>query len=257
MDPKQILKNLTDKTRALIVVHLYGKVAEMDKIKTIAFENNIKIIEDCAQAHGAMFNNIKAGTFGDLAAFSFYPTKNLGCLGDGGAVVTNDEELANQIKLLRNYGSEKKYYNEVVGYNSRLDEIQAGFLRIKLKYLNKINSHKRKLASIYNEHLTSNVAKPVVDNKYYDVYHIYNILTENRDELKKYLYQEGVNTEIHYPIPPHKQNALKSLFENEQYPISELIHKRTLSLPISYFHSEKDIEMIIEKINIFFGAKDI
>lgn len=175
IDPMRIEEKITSKTKAIMVVHLYGKACAMDRILEIADAYNLKVIEDCAQAHGAMFKGQKVGTFGDIGAFSYYPTKNLGALGDAGAVVTNREEIAEVIKKLRNYGSTIKYQNVLIGYNSRLDEIQAGFLNVKLKKLDEINNHKRKLAKIYLENLNDDYVKPVVDKDYFDVYHIFNI----------------------------------------------------------------------------------
>ncbi len=250
INPSKIEEKITLKTKAIMVVHLYGKVCDMDPILEIAKKYNLKIIEDCAQAHGAKYKGKKSGTFGEFGAFSFYPTKNLGALGDAGALISKTEELDKKIKMLRNYGSEKKYYNEVVGYNSRLDEIQAGFLSIKLKALDKINEHKRKLAKLYFEGLNDNFIKPFVSEEYYDVYHIFNIRHEKRDQLKEYLLNKGIKTEIHYPVSPNRQKAMKGIIEGD-YPISEEIHKTTLSLPISYFHNENDIKRVIEVMNRF------
>jgi dTDP-4-amino-4,6-dideoxygalactose transaminase len=251
IDPEKIEEKISDKTVAIMVVHLYGKCCEMDKISTIAKKHRLKLIEDCAQAHGAKFKGQMAGTFGDIGAFSFYPTKNLGALGDAGAVVTSDPTVAETIKKLRNYGSEIKYYNDIIGKNSRLDEIQAIFLKIKLKKIDEIIKHKRKLASLYSRHLRNDFIKPQLDEQYYDTYHIYNIRHPKRDELRKYLLDNGVKTEVHYPVPPHKQKAMKGLFTGQSYPISEEIHSTTLSLPISFFHTEKNVLRIIKLINKF------
>jgi dTDP-4-amino-4,6-dideoxygalactose transaminase len=250
IDPDKIEEKITDKTKAIMIVHLYGKSCEMDKITSICKNHNLKLIEDCAQSHGAMFNGKLTGTFGEFGAFSFYPTKNLGALGDAGAVLTNDAELAMTIKRLRNYGSDVKYYNELVGYNSRLDEIQAGFLSIKLKSLNRINTHKRNLAEVYHKNLKEDFIKPVVDEKYFDVYHIYNIRYPKRDALKEYLLKNEIRTDIHYPVPPHKQNAMKGIWEGN-YPISEEIHKTTLSLPISFGTTKEEVERVVEVMNRF------
>lgn len=247
IDPTKIEERITEKTRAIIVVHLYGKPCDMDPILDLAKKYNLYVIEDVAQAHGSKYKGKKTGTFG-IGCFSFYPTKNLGALGDAGAVVTDDDILAEKIKALRNYGSKKKYYNDYIGYNSRLDELQAIFLRIKLRFLDEINEHKRKLASIYLKNLADDFIKPVVDEDCYDVYHIFNVRHEKRDSLKKYLLENGIITEIHYPIPPDKQEALKGIITGE-YPISEEIHNTTLSLPISYFHTEEDIIKICEVMN--------
>jgi dTDP-4-amino-4,6-dideoxygalactose transaminase len=249
IDPDKIEEKITKNTKAIVVVHLYGQPCDMDKIIKVANKYNLQIIEDCAQAHGAMYKGQKVGSFG-VGCFSFYPTKNLGALGDGGAITCNDEKYANKIKALRNYGSNKKYHNEYIGYNSRLDEIQAAFLSIKLDILDDITNHKRKLAKIYLENLDDRYVKPVVDEDYFNVYHIFNIRYDKRDDLKEYLLKNGVQTQIHYPIPPHKQRAMQGILEGE-YPISEEIHKTTLSLPISYFHTENDIYKICEIINRF------
>ncbi|MES2960896.1 MAG: DegT/DnrJ/EryC1/StrS family aminotransferase [Pseudomonadota bacterium] len=247
----EIAKKITKKTRAVIVVHLYGKCCEMTPIVDLCQKHNLKLIEDTAQAHGAKYKNKMAGTFGDFGTFSFYPTKNLGALGDGGAIITNDDNLAEQIKMLRNYGSRIKYHNEMIGYNSRLDEIQAGFLSIKLKKLNDINSHKNELAKIYFQKLKSDFIKPVQNSDYFDVFHIFNIRHKKRDQLKQYLLDNDIKTEVHYPIAPHQQKALTPVLTNESFPISEEIHATTLSLPISYFHSKEDVLRVIEILNNF------
>jgi dTDP-4-amino-4,6-dideoxygalactose transaminase len=251
IDAKKIEEKITGNTKAIMVVHLYGKICDMDSVMAIAKKYNLRVIEDCAQAHGAKYKNIKAGNFGDLNAFSFYPTKNLGALADAGAITTNSHQLAEHVKMLRNYGSKVKYYNEVIGVNSRLDEIQAAFLSIKLKQLDKINEHKRKLAALYQYNLKSEFIKPQVHKDYYDVYHIYTIRHQNRDGLKEYLKKKDILTEIHYPVPPNKQKAMTNIFNNCPTPIAEEIHKTTLSLPISYFHTEDDIMQVIEVMNQF------
>lgn len=250
IDPKKIEEAITPKTVAIMVVHLYGKCCQMDDVLSISTNYNLKVIEDCAQAHGARFKEKKVGDFGHYGAFSFYPTKNLGALGDAGAVTTKDEALKQKISLLRNYGSEKKYHNDIVGVNSRLDEVQAGFLRIKLKSLDRINEHKRQLASIYTKELKQDYIKPVVHDDYFDVYHIYNIRHPKRDAVKDYLLNNSIKTEIHYPIPPHQQKAMRGFFAGS-YPISETIHATTLSLPISFFHTQEDVYRIVEILNKF------
>ncbi|MFN8670612.1 MAG: DegT/DnrJ/EryC1/StrS family aminotransferase [Candidatus Sericytochromatia bacterium] len=250
IDVNKIEEKITEKTKAIIPVHLYGKCCNMDSILNIAKKHNLSIIEDAAQAHGAKYKNKKAGSFG-IGAFSFYPTKNLGALGDAGGIVTSEVVIYEKIKKMRNYGSSIKYNNEVFGINSRLDEIQAGFLEIKLKYLDKINEHKRNLAKIYMDTLKSDFIKPHLDNDYYDVYHIFNIRHEKRNNLRDYLLKNGIKTEIHYPIPPHEQKCFENVFENEHYPISEEIHNTTLSLPISYFHTKEDIYKVVDVLNKF------
>ena len=250
IDPCRIEEAITSNTKAIIIVHLYGKTCDMDPIIDICRRHKLYLIEDCAQAHGAEYKGKKAGSFGDMAAFSFYPTKNLGCLGDGGAIVTNNPDYAKKARMIRNYGSEKKYYNECQGVNSRLDEIQAAFLRVKLKHLNEIVSHKRELAATYFEGISDKFITPLVHPYFFDVYHIFNIRHKKRDELKKYLLENGVKTDIHYPVPPHKQKAMK--FMNDlKFPISEEIHRTTLSLPISAFHTYDDILKIIRILNDF------
>jgi len=250
IDPTRILGKVTSNTRAIMVVHLYGKCCEMDPILEIAKQYGLYVIEDCAQAHGAKYKNQVAGSFGDFGAHSFYPTKNLGALGDAGAITTNNSVMADKLLALRNYGSKVKYVNDYVGYNSRLDEIQAGFLSVKLAYLNDINNHKRKLANLYLEYLKDDFTKPSVKEDYYDVFHIFNIRHSNRDQIKTFLLAHDIKTEIHYPIAPHKQKSMKGIIEGE-YPISEQIHSTTLSLPISYFHTDQDILDVIEVLNSF------
>ncbi len=251
IDPAKIEEKITSTTKAIIVVHLYGKPCDMDPIIKICKKHNLKLIEDCAQSHGAKYKEKNTGTFGDFGAFSFYPTKNLGALGDAGGIATNNEELAKTILKLRNYGSEKKYYNELVGYNSRLDEIQASFLSVKLKKIKVINYHKRELAKLYQENLKEDFIKPFVDADYFDVYHIYNIRHPERDRLREYLLKNQIKTEIHYPIPPHKQKAMQGIIKEKYFPISEEIHETTLSLPCSFGHSKDDILKVIEVMNKF------
>ncbi|OGT97353.1 MAG: aminotransferase [Geobacteraceae bacterium GWB2_52_12] len=250
IDPARIEEQISDRTVAIMAVHLYGKLCDMDSITEIARRRGVKVFEDCAQAHGAALHEKKAGTFGDCSAFSFYPTKNLGALGDAGAVVTNDAACATKIRALRNYGSSEKYYNEVVGMNSRLDEIQAAFLSVKLPELDRINRHKRKLAAHYHRGLRDDYIKPCLDDGFFDVYHIYNVRTERRDELKEYLAEHGISTEIHYPVAPHRQKALQGMI-CDSYPLAEKIHTTTLSLPISYCHTEEDVATVITVMNSF------
>jgi dTDP-4-amino-4,6-dideoxygalactose transaminase len=250
INPSLIESAITPKTRVIMVVHLYGKPCDMDPIMDICRKHNLFLIEDCAQSHGAEYKGKKVGGFGDLAAFSFYPTKNLGCLGDGGAVLTNSKAYSDIIRKLRNYGSEKKYHFSDVGTNSRLDEIQAAFLSIKLAALDSINIRKRAIAAKYLDRLNNNFILPVVDKDFYDVYHIFNIRHSRRDDLQKYLLKNEIKTDVHYPIPPHKQKALSFLSELK-LPVSEEIHNTTLSLPISTCHSDNDIDRVIEVLNNF------
>jgi dTDP-4-amino-4,6-dideoxygalactose transaminase len=250
INPELIESAITPKTKALMVVHLYGKPCDMDPIISICKRHNLFLIEDCAQAHGATYKGRKTGSFGDLAAFSFYPTKNLGCLGDGGALVTNNEDYCRKAKMLRNYGSEKKYYNEYQGFNSRLDEMQAAFLRVKLKHLDDIVLHKNNLAKVYLNGLSHNYILPSVNPDFYDSFHIFNIRHKRRDLLKQFLLDHEIWTEIHYPLPPHKQKALAEM-NSLSFPLSEEIHNTTLSLPVSSFHSVEDIQHVIEVLNEF------
>lgn len=250
INPSLIEKNISKKSKAIIVVHLYGKACEMDPILSICKKYNLKLLEDCAQSHGALYKGKMTGSFGDFGCFSFYPTKNLGALGDAGAIVCNDDVLAERVKQLRNYGSNKKYHNNLIGFNSRLDELQAGFLRIKLKALTKITKHKRMLANTYLSNLNNNFIKPLINEDFYDVYHIFNIRHKKRDELRNYMLKHGIQTEIHYPVAPNKQVALKNIIVND-YPLSNEIHNTTLSLPISYFHSKEDILKVCEVMNEF------
>ena len=251
IDARLIEEKITRRTKAILVVHLYGKLCNMSAVMDIAARHSLKVIEDCAQAHGASFKGKKAGSFGDFGAFSFYPTKNLGALADAGALTTGNDAAFNKIRALRNYGSNVKYYNGVVGYNSRLDEIQAAFLSIKLKYLDKITEHKRMLAGIYLKEISDQFIKPIVDPDYYDVYHIFNIRHKKRNELREYLSKKGIKTEIHYPVPPNKQEAMKGILDTYETPVAQEIHETTLSLPISFFHSKEDINYIVETLNAF------
>ncbi|MDC1179443.1 DegT/DnrJ/EryC1/StrS family aminotransferase [Candidatus Pelagibacter ubique] len=250
LDHEKIKKNITKKTKAILAVHMYGKPCNMKEIKIICKKYDLFLIEDCAQSHGASFQNKLTGSFGDLSCFSFYPTKNLGCLGDGGAILCNNKSLAIKLKMMRNYGSKIKNYNDILGQNSRLDEFQASFLNIKLKYLDKINSHKISLAKIYNENLNDKFIKPTIEKNEKHVFHIYNIRHLERNRLKSYLEKNNIKTEIHYPISPSKQKAFNNMFK-KKYPISEEIHATTLSLPISYSHTKKDILQVIKVLNRF------
>lgn len=247
INPALIEEKITNKTKAIIVVHLYGQTADISNIKKITDKYNLKIIEDAAQAHGAINNGKKAGNLGDIAGFSFYPGKNLGCLGDGGAVTTNNEELYNKVKALRNYGSHKKYENLYAGLNSRLDEIQAAVLGVKLKYLNDDNSYRRKIAKYYIENIKN---EKIILPNYSDehVYHIFAVRTEKRDELQNYLEENNIETLIHYPIPPHRQECYRGIL-GESYPVSEEIHKTILSLPVSPVITMEEAELVVKVLN--------
>lgn len=254
IDPNLLQQSLTSKTRAICVTHLYGKSCEMDPIMNFAKVHNLSVIEDCAQSHGAKYNGMTTGTFGSAGCFSFYPTKNLGALGDAGAILTSDVGLSKRLMHLRNYGSTQKYINEYIGYNSRLDELQAAFLRIKLRSLNKITDHKRKLAELYFNNLSGDLILPDRSPKYYDVFHIFAIRTVERDRLKTYLLERGVKTEIHYPVPPSRQIAMSGIIDGD-YPIADQIHQTQLSLPISIGTSAEDVHKVCEVINYFFRHK--
>lgn len=247
---ENIIKNITKKTKAILPVHLYGLLCNMKEIMEIAQEHNLLVLEDSAQAHGAISNKIKAGAWGDASAFSFYPGKNLGALGDGGAITTNDEELSSKLKELRNYGSLKKYHNESKGFNSRLDEIQAAFLSIKLKNLDTDNDARRKIAEKYSKYINN----PYIDIKnakgLNHVYHLYIIRSKYRKLLQEWLKKNNIETLIHYPIPTHKQNAYNELNMNI-YSETSMIHNEVLSLPISPVMKNTDVDIVIETCNNF------
>jgi dTDP-4-amino-4,6-dideoxygalactose transaminase len=243
MDSMRLQLAHTPDTRAICVTHLFGKTCRMDLIGEFARNHNLRIIEDCAQSHGAMLNGQMTGTFGDAGCFSFYPTKNLGGIGDAGAVVTNDDVVADRLRHLRNYGSKQKYINEYVGVNSRLDELQAALLRVKLRHLDEMTQHKRAMAEIYFQDLPSWLNLPRRRDDEYDVFHIFGVRHTRRDELRAWLLERGVKTEIHYPIPPHQQKAMVGILCGN-YPITQELHATELSLPISVGHTEDDIRTI-------------
>jgi len=248
IDPLLIEGKITPRTKAIMAVHLYGQVAAMDEVNTIATKYNLKVIEDSAQAHGAEYNGKKAGSLADAAGFSFYPGKNLGALGDGGAVTTNDDELAEAIRALGNYGSRTKYENLYKGINSRLDEIQAAMLRVKLRYLDDDIRQRREIADYYIDNIQNdNIILPI-QNYTSHVWHLFVIRSEKRDALQKYLMDNGIQTLIHYPVPPHRQCAYNE-WHDLQLPITEKIHNEALSLPMSPVQNINDTEMIIKKIN--------
>jgi dTDP-4-amino-4,6-dideoxygalactose transaminase len=250
MNPALLPAALTPQTRAICVTHLFGKACRMDAIGAFAKAHGLKLIEDCAQSHGAKLAGKMTGTFGDAGCFSFYPTKNLGAVGDAGAIVTDDDELADRLRHLRNYGSKQKYVNEYVGVNSRLDEIQAAMLRVKLKSMDAMTEHKRALAQIYFAELPSFVQLPVLNLDEFDVFHIFGIRSSRRNDLKEFLLAHSVKTEIHYPIAPYKQRAMQGVFSG-QYPIAQELHDTELSLPISYGHTAQDIHEICKTIQKF------
>jgi len=256
INPDLIESKITHKTKAILPVNLYGQACELDKIQQIANKYNLFIIEDNAQAQGAMCNNKLTGSYGIINATSFYPGKNLGALGDAGAITTNDNNLFEKIKMLRNYGSQIKYVNEVIGHNSRLDELQAAFLNIKLKKLKEHNNLRNINALIYNDNLENvgDLILPQNTNNCTSVYHIYQIRTKYRSQLQDYLSNENINTMIHYPIPPHLQKAYEYLgFKSGDFPISELIANTTLSLPMDPFLTKSEILIVCDSIKSFFN----
>jgi len=252
IDPNLIEQKITSKTKAIMPVHLYGRCVEMSKIIAIAKKYNLKIIEDSAQAHGAIESNLKqkTGNLGDASGFSFYPGKNLGAIGDGGAITTNNSELYEVIKHLRNYGSKIKYHNTYQGLNSRLDEMQAAILRVKLKHLDYENTLRRDVAKFYDSHIkNSDIILPKLTATDH-VWHLYTILSEKRDLLQSYLYNNGINTVIHYPIPIHKQKAY-SQYNQLHFPITEKICSQTLSLPIYPYLNKEEMVAVVNAINEF------
>lgn len=249
IDPKEIEEKITSKTKAIIPVHLYGQTCQMDVINSIAQTHGLKVIEDSAQSHGAYFEGKRSGNLGDASGFSFYPGKNLGALGDSGAVTTNDETLAKTIKSLGNYGSHKKYENLYKGTNSRLDEIQAAILRVKLKYLDDEIKHRREIANYYLDNINNKtITLPAFREENEHVWHVFVIRADNRVSLQKYLLDNGIQTLIHYPIPPHHQEAY-SEWNKDSYPISEKIHNEVLSLPISGIQSSENTKRVVSIIN--------
>ena len=249
INPAIIEARITPKTKAILPVHLYGQLCDMENINKIAQKHSLKVIEDCAQSHGAESNGRKAGNFGDAAGFSFYPGKNLGALGDGGAIVTNDDELASALRALANYGSHIKYQNKYKGVNSRLDELQAALLGVKLKTLDKDTEVKRTIANRYlNEINNDKVVVPKVTNQSAHVWHLFVVRTKDRDGLQQYLTDNGIQTIIHYPVPPHKQEAYKE-WNELSYPVSEQIHAEVLSLPLSPVMPVEEVNKVIEVMN--------
>lgn len=245
IDPKLIEEKISPKTKGILIVHLYGQLSSMDEIIEIGYKHNLLIIEDCAQAHGLNFKGSHTRTF------SFYPGKNLGALGDGGAVVTNDGKLSETIYKLRNYGSEKKYYNDFIGFNSRLDEIQAAFLNCKLPNLEFDNEKRRLIAKRYlSEIKNDKIVLPKVRKFEDHVFHLFVIRCEERDKLQAYLLDSGIQTLIHYPVPPHKQKALES-WNDLSFPITEKIHDEVLSLPMSSVMTNDEVSKVIQILNIF------
>ncbi|MCW3083758.1 MAG: aminotransferase [Bacteroidetes bacterium] len=256
INPELIAAAVTSKTKAILPVHLYGQACEMDAIMAIAKKYTLAVVEDNAQAQGASYNGIQTGTAGAINGTSFYPGKNLGALGDAGAITTNDEALYKKAQSLRNYGSQKKYFNEVKGYNSRLDELQAAFLSAKLEHLDKWNAERINIAQKYNELLkgTEGIILPQLAEGATSVYHLYVIRTKKRDELQAYLAGKGIGTVIHYPVPPHLQEAYSELgFKKGDFPIAEEIAETCLSLPVYPGLTEDQISYIHTSIRQFFN----
>lgn len=253
MDPAKIEENITERTKAILVTHLYGMATNMDAIVALAKKYNLKLIEDCAQSHGATYNGKMTGTFGDVGCFSFYPSKNVGAFGDGGAVVVNDKKLYDDFRIFRNYGSEKRYYNMVVGTNSRLDEIQAAMLKVKLNHIDELTDERQVLAAYYNENIKNDAIKlPEVAEGATCVWHQYVIRCEERDRLMEYLKDKGIGTIIHYPIPPHLAEAYEYLGHKEgSYPVTEHYAKTVLSLPMYNGLTMEEAEYVVKALNEF------
>ncbi len=253
INPSLIEEKITDKTKAIIPVHLYGQPCDMDSIMMIANKYNLYIIEDCAQAHGATYKGKVVGSFGVMAGFSFYPGKNLGALGDAGAIVTNNKELSDKVRALGNYGSDYKYHNIYKGNNSRLDEIQAAFLSVKLPHLNRMNEERRRIARKYLDAINNpNVILPIIPDYACPVWHIFGIRCARRDELEEYLNSNSIATNKHYPIPMHLQDCYKGLGHKKgDFPIAEEISATELSIPLYYGMTGEEIDYVIEKINSF------
>lgn len=253
INPAKIEKVITEKTKVIMPVHLYGQACDMDSIMKIAKKYNLYIVEDCAQAHGALYKGRKIGSFGHVAGFSFYPGKNLGALGDAGAVVTNSKELADKVRALGNYGSDYKYHHIYRGHNSRLDEVQAAFLSVKLAHLERMNRERRKIAKMYLDGIKNEeIILPFVPENMSPVWHIFAVRCQRRDELEKFLNDEGIGTNKHYPIPIHLQDCYKNLgYKEGDFPIAEEISQTQLSLPMYYGMTNDKVSYVIKKLNEF------
>lgn len=253
IDPSRIEEAITSRTKAIMPVHLYGRACDMDSIMGIAQKHHLRVVEDCAQAHGATYKGQRIGTFGDASGFSFYPGKNLGALGDAGAVVTNSLEIAEKVRALGNYGSDYKYHHIYKGNNSRLDELQAAFLAAKLPLLEKMNAERRRIAGRYLAEIrNSEVILPCVSDEYVPVWHIFGVRCNRRDELEKYLNNRGIGTNKHYPIPMHLQECYKDLgFKEGDFPIAEEISRTELSLPMYYGMTDAEIQAVVDAVNNF------
>ena len=253
MDVSRIEEKITERTKAILAVHLYGMPCQMDEIQTLCKKHRLYLVEDCAQSHGACYKGQMTGTFGDVGCFSFYPSKNLGAFGDGGAVVVKDESLARAFKMYRNYGSEKRYYNKVVGANSRLDELQAGLLRVRLKHIQEITEERQAIAAYYAEHLSSphlSLPEPLKGTK--AVWHQYVVRCEARDRLAQYLAEKEIGTIIHYPVPPHLSEAYGYLgYKKGDFPVTEHMADTVLSLPVYNGMTKEEQEYVTDALNRF------
>jgi len=253
IDVTKLEAKLTSKTKAVLAVHLYGQAEDMRELVVFCHKHNLKLVEDCAQSHGAMYQDKMTGTFGDIGCFSFYPSKNLGAFGDGGAIITNQKAIADEIKILRNYGSEKRYYNQVIGTNSRLDEIQAGLLRVRLKYLDELTLEKQGIAEQYLSRIQNpKLVLPKLKKEANHVWHQFVIRCKERDALVAYLDEWEIGTIIHYPIPPHLAQGYKDLgYKEGDFPISEALAKEVLSIPMYNGMTQDEIEQVIVALNNF------
>jgi len=253
MDAQKIEQAITSRTKAIMVTHLYGQASNMNLITKIAEKHHLKLLEDCAQSHGACFGGQMTGSFGISGCFSFYPTKNLGAFGDAGAVVTDDKELADKLRMMRNYGSRVRYYNEIEGLNSRLDEMQAALLRVKLKYINPLNEERRRLAAVYDSGIKNDkIILPKVRDSADSIYHQYVIRCKERKELQRFLQENGIQTQIHYPIPPHLAECYRYLeHKRGEFPLTERYAKEVLSLPIYTGMTDEEQQYVIAKLNEF------
>ncbi|WP_238805104.1 DegT/DnrJ/EryC1/StrS family aminotransferase [Emticicia aquatica] len=251
IDPNKIEEKISKKTKAILVVHLYGKCCEMESISKIAQKYDLKIFEDAAQSHGAFYRGRKAGNLSDGAGFSFYPTKNLGAMGDAGAITTNDDILAEKIKSLRNYGSGEKYIFDYQGLNSRLDELQAAILNVKILNLDIENKFRQRIAKRFLSEITNKkIVLPTNQTVEEDAWHLFVVRVSNREEFRQYLSSNGIGTDVHYPIPPHKQQAYRE-WNNRSFPISEKIHNEVVSIPLNIALTDFQVDYIIEKINLY------
>lgn len=253
IDTTKLEERINEKTKAILVVHLYGQASKMDDVMALAQKYNLKVIEDCAQSHGAMYNGKMTGTFGDIGCFSFYPSKNLGGFGDGGCIVTDNSELADEIRILRNYGSEKRYYNKVVGVNSRLDEIQAGLLRVRLRHIEELTREREQIAKRYLDEIKNEkIQLPEIQSGATSVWHQFVIRCEERERLIEHLNKYEIGTIIHYPIPPHLSEAYRYLKHGKgEYPITEHYADTVLSIPMYNGMTEEEQEYVLKYINCF------